>query len=500
MTAYPEWLSRGDDSAHKWSVRGGQPHMALTDVGNHTMVAPGGDDPVYRGVRMQQLIMAKVAPKEYLYDQYLNKPEALQAAQKMIINRLLRDMGEDLGFLHTGAEYKRGQLYARNGQWNSIITELVPIHGTSAGDELLAGIREVNPEWASVADRIARDLHSELDDYNSEALTNTQERSFAGKEKNYEHPWNWTYVTDLADRIEGRMESERLMEVPVTGKGDDERPPSRGGGRWATMSLKEDLPLEGRAKGVHSRKPRASDIGRVPRNISRLLFDPQKRIFGQRRRDLGGVVLIDQSGSMQLSNDDLWAIINVAPGATIIGYSHMPGYTPPNVWVLAEKGRVVKENDMPHGGRGNCVDGPALMFAASKRRNSSDPFIWICDGVVTDLNDQCRDNLTQEAIAMAHTFGVHMCEDMDTAMKALAAVAKGRRLGVYLTGPMQSDDPNGRDYPPRPYISGDDHHRGFSPDRYSGDDDETFCCECGEPSYGEDLCSDCYEDDEDDDY
>ncbi len=501
MTAYPEWLTRQDDEASKWSVRNGQPHMAHTDVGNHTMIAPGGDDPVYRGVRLQQLLMAKVAPKEYLWDRYYYSPVVLQAAQQMLTNRMMRQMGEDLDFMHTGAEFKRGQLLARNEQWNEIVTSLAPIYGTRAGDELLAGIADVKREWSTLANEHLKRVQAGVDYWDMESLTDTSETEFSDKSGDFfNHPNNWRLVQSVADSLQNSMMPQPLAADIAPGKPRNPPPPNRNQGRWAAMVL-SDVTLEGRAKGVHSRKPRASDIGRVPRNISRLLFDPQKRIFGHRRRDLGGVVLIDQSGSMHLDHADLWNIIQMAPGATIIGYSHIPGTTDqPNVWVMAEKGRVVKEADMPYGGSGNCVDGPALAFAATKRRNASDPFVWVCDGLVTDLHDQYRDNLTLEAIDMARSFGTHMCNDIDTALMALAAAAKGKRLGVYLTGRLSENDPYGNDYPPRPYAT-DDSPASPPPYRDDGDDDECderHCYECGAYTYDGDLCETCAHDDDDD--
>jgi hypothetical protein len=93
-----------------------------------------------------------------------------------------------------------------------------------------------------------------------------------------------------------------------------------------------------------------------------------------------------------------------------------------------------------------------------------------------------------------------MCNDIDTALMALAAAAKGKRLGVYLTGRLSENDPYGNDYPPRPYAT-DDSPASPPPYRDDGDDDECderHCYECGAYTYDGDLCETCAHDDDDD--
>ena len=64
----------------------------------------------------------------------------------------------------------------------------------------------------------------------------------------------------------------------------------------------------------------ASPTGRNPRRIHRMLTDPHRRIFDRSKRNSGGVVLIDGSGSMHIESNDILKILNAAPGATVAMY------------------------------------------------------------------------------------------------------------------------------------------------------------------------------------
>jgi hypothetical protein len=82
-------------------------------------------------------------------------------------------------------------------------------------------------------------------------------------------------------------------------------------------------------------------------------------------------VVIDQSGSMDLSSEQLDELLSLSPSLTVIGYSHRPGdvAATPNVWILARGGRRVASDDLPSGNVGNGVDLPVLEFANGLRRS-----------------------------------------------------------------------------------------------------------------------------------
>ena len=137
--------------------------------------------------------------------------------------------------------------------------------------------------------------------------------------------------------------------------------------------------------GKLGRRVIAADSGREPRYINRIVTDPERRIFSRKTRALGGVVVIDCSGSMRLSEDDLDRLLKASSGATVLCYSGGHNHpSKPNVWVVARKGRMMRK--LPEFPGDNAVDGPAIVYAASLRDNGGQPLIWVSDGYVTGIN------------------------------------------------------------------------------------------------------------------
>ena len=79
------------------------------------------------------------------------------------------------------------------------------------------------------------------------------------------------------------------------------------------------------------------------------------------------------------------------------------------------------------------MDGPALALALSMRRKS-EPFIWLCDGYVTDgQSDQQRTELTKQCISIVQKHGIHMTYDVEETVEALKKVARGDKLPMKIT-------------------------------------------------------------------
>lgn len=174
--------------------------------------------------------------------------------------------------------------------------------------------------------------------------------------------------------------------------------------------------------GKLGRRVIAADSGREPRYINRIVTDPERRIFSRKTRALGGVVVIDCSGSMRLSEDDLDRLLKASSGATVLCYSG--GYNrpdKPNVWVVARKGRMMRR--LPEFPGDNAVDGPAIVYAASLRDNGGQPLIWVSDGYVTGINTGTGDERLQndmDYIKRRHrVIQVETVQEAETLMKRL---------------------------------------------------------------------------------
>jgi hypothetical protein len=180
---------------------------------------------------------------------------------------------------------------------------------------------------------------------------------------------------------------------------------------WGKMRI-ETPPRPIRVTGYLGRRRIAAEEGSVPRNVHRLLVDG--RVFQRTRRQRGGSVLIDASGSMSLTNEDLKKILEHAPGARVAVYS---GNDRDGVLrVLAADGRQVEDHWVaaPAGGC-NVVDGPALTWLSTQQK----PRVWVSDGQVTGVHDRMSAINSLECAALCRRCRVARYEDTRTMLKRL---------------------------------------------------------------------------------
>ena len=163
-----------------------------------------------------------------------------------------------------------------------------------------------------------------------------------------------------------------------------------------------------------------TDTGRTIKNISRIYSDPEQRIFTRKTRAIGAVVVIDCSGSMNLDEREIDEMIEASAGATILCYSTGSSVSQenPNAWVVARKGRRVRQ--LPCFPGGNGCDAPALMYGLKElRENSRQPVIWISDQRVTGMRDQENVDLRGECDRIVKRFGVTVCRTNHQAIAKL---------------------------------------------------------------------------------
>ncbi len=177
---------------------------------------------------------------------------------------------------------------------------------------------------------------------------------------------------------------------------------------WGKMII-ETIPLS-RVVPVarNAFKPKPNMVGalRYPHRALPLVSDGQA--FANKKRSKGGTILLDTSGSMCLSLDDIERLIKAFPMATIACYSgcfktrHDIG----RLSIVAKNGRMISEKNLTLWYRDNngdnIVDGPALEWLGRQDR----PRIWISDGQVTGINDICAENLTAEAKLITKKFRI----------------------------------------------------------------------------------------------
>jgi hypothetical protein len=206
---------------------------------------------------------------------------------------------------------------------------------------------------------------------------------------------------------------------------------------WLTKDLSENIldeanknynsnfKVEGYGRGVHGRgllhkfvpnrrdkvveeklHRQLSDAGVKPRNIHRILTD--RKVFARRKKIAGGSVMIDCSGSMAWSIEQLREICRILPASKIAGYT---GYSASDkrdgvmyqgdIRIIADKGKY-DDNSLielyKHGN--NNVDLDAIKWLAQQE----EPRIWVTDlqvvGVSTDsykyIGKHCPETLNNE--------------------------------------------------------------------------------------------------------
>ena len=198
---------------------------------------------------------------------------------------------------------------------------------------------------------------------------------------------------DTKKQLEYRMRKSLVEEMTYRTQ--------RGMGRWGHMEIENPIlqvNLNGKLK--NGRGYRAMNYGHNPKYINRYCID--KQIFKQNHRVKGGTILIDASGSMHFSGEDILEIMNILPAVTIAMYNGggMGGV----LRIIAKGGRRVTQDYLDrYSGGGNIVDGPALRWLAEMPARR----IWVSDMKVFgvganasgyNLLKDCYDICTQNKI------------------------------------------------------------------------------------------------------
>lgn len=456
VRAMPEWLTRHDRPSTAYTVVEGEARRgeAWTNIGEGRMKVPFGSDETSRVIRAHEMMHAKVSPVSVPGELagHWNVPmNIIVAAEEFRVNMLVDQAGFDLDDLCDGSEVRAGEIAGKNNNWNGAVEVLLACAGTKAGNDFVRGVGKSNNEMMLALREVHKALKKE---WRAIVRENKRKRPADGIGSTFQYEFRIERPDETFLDVElpagfARV-TQRLADFAarfLVGDGDgdpgdielpdadDIKQKTAATGRWGRL-IELPVPKPRTSDGIIGRKRIATNVGRNPRRISRLLTDPEKRVFDRKTRGRGGVVLIDQSGSMRLSEADIWEMVEAAPGCVIIGYSHRPGSTGvPNIWVIAERGKVCDRDGVPHGNGGNGVDGPAVEFA-QKKRLTGEPFIWVCDGIVTDHLDHSAPNLTRECQAQVRKYGIHMVNDTAEAVSALKRAAhgklpmQGRQLGI----------------------------------------------------------------------
>jgi hypothetical protein len=438
----PELLTgrRDRPGAAPWTVEGGLARRgeAWTDLRGRVMRVPFGGGAHGRLVRAHELMHARVSPiGAGAFGSWAElDPRTVECAEEFRVNCLLGRLGFDVGELRDGSERLTGQRLASEGEWGELLRFAAAVSGTRALAELATGARRVDPEWA----RACRSLEREL----TQLVRRVPTRSLAST------------TSDERALPEGfAVHTRALAEVIGGWAATVQRPSARARrgarpgptGSFAPLLFDDGVVLDRQVRGGMRPRRVAAASGRRLVRAARLVTDPARRAFDRPASRGGGVVVVDQSGSMSLSSDELEALVARAPGVFVVGYSHAPGSAGvPNAWVIADGGRAA--TTVRAGNVGNGVDGPVLRFALTKRR-CHEPLVWICDGQVTDSGDHADPRLAAECARLVARHGIVMVATVGEAIERLRsrsapagrAVALGRVAAALTVASQQHGRP-----------------------------------------------------------
>ena len=441
VIVYPEIIvgSRPDGNSERWTVTEGftERGQAWTDFTNKHIQVPLINDDVAQAVRTHELIHAKVSPVDPVAVQAWAENNGLNAdvimsAEEVRVNAISKKLGYNTDLLLDGSEKETGKRLAKEGSekaYDMMIKGGGALLGTKAFRQFITGVRSVNKDWATDLREMEKEVTKVLKNsaYN---LAHDGSRTIQDDNGNAvgQLPYGFErYTGAIADIISGYL--KQGGDVSESNNSGIEMP--TGKDAWAKLIISNVVKLDKQVKGHLARRKKASPIGKRIAYPSRLLTDPEKRIFSQKPRNSGGVVLLDLSGSMSLSIEQIEKMVDTAPGALIMGYSANRNKSKqPNAWILADRGkRVSSLNGIPYG-YGNGVDGPALDWAIGKRRGS-EPVIWVTDGMVTGSGDGVYEAGAEACAKLIKKHRVLVTPNTDEAVEMLKApkASKSRVFG-----------------------------------------------------------------------
>ena len=465
----PEMLGRRDVDGGRWTIdpcnaRRGEPS---TSIVSREMMIPVEDTEQARCIRAHEMMHAKVSPAND-WEQWIQRgiasQKAMVAVEELRINFLCGQVGFDVKkHLADNGETADGERMAITEDWSNAVLMAIATAGTAGNKLFLNGVRRHNRLWGQGLSDISKRALKEIKKasrYRNFASTNIDRNSglFPEGFLHVERIAEWVdrlasidpnelFTEEPAESTESESGEEEQAKEGTSKSGNKVTHSNRGRGRpkegegkrlsgispsiggtvlpkWAELKI-ERLPMPIATKGNIGKKRTSSNIGRSPRRMHRLLSDPSMRIFDKVSRGAGGVVVIDNSGSMSLTKDDVKNIVENAPGALVASYSQTSDVNAPNMYLLADKGRMV--NNVPNQNSGNGVDFPAIEWAVKNRQRSSSPIIWVTDGGVCGDNAGFHNILAMQCINFCRKNNIVVVPHVKEAIELLKKMKNGQK-------------------------------------------------------------------------
>ena len=450
----PEWVVGGradvlvDGTLREgWGIRSAPlvRGASYTDFSSNEMAVPTGDTPADAAVRLHELIHARISPTKVPHElmrQLGVTTEGVKLAEEVRVNLLGRMIGDkvigDTKDLADGSEQGLADNAVTRNSWNDALNLFLTTFNTDIHKTVKRRLRR-NPEWREPLDIISKWLGANGYRYDPKVgdrhaiskhrLRDTSATAYRWYEKKTPHletlPDGFmNHAMPLAHKIDEWTENPPMKPAPE-GMGSRRHKPIDG--EWDNLRFGMTSLTETTAFFLGRRK-RPAMVGKYPTRPDRLLTDPERRIFRETVRSNGGIVVFDCSGSMGISHETVKDVVKQFAGATVVLYSTR-GDNTPNVWVVADNGRMISEEDFGDLSLhcGNCIDGPVLQWAVRRRKNTKDFILWVSDGQVTGKHDTWADSLLLEAALFQRKHKIIGAENAEEALQILADMKRGVR-------------------------------------------------------------------------
>jgi hypothetical protein len=411
MNIFP--LPEALDGNH-WTVEQG---TGSCDTVSRTLLVPMGDSSSDRFVRNHEMAHAKITPRHSaskLAEKYGLSMDAMQVAEDLRVHRFLHKTGVEC----SGALSEQEMVLYVDKCKTSVrkialllLASLYTEDYVRAVDALRSRISEdsLNTilEKVQLVDRrmnSARNLFRPIGFKNATAP--------AAKLFDALFPADET-ISASTSEITDALPLKAMMN------GDGRSGKSRAAS-WGTLSIKTLPSTLLRHVPAIARQKAYRDEGVCLSAVHRLPVDG--RIFTRFKPQLGGTVLIDGSGSMNLSRTDLEKIVTTAPASTLALYSGRG--TSGTLTIIGKRGRVADADGLSKAriGNGNIVDGPALEWLGKQ----AEPRILVSDGFVTGKHDRASVDLGAEAQVLCNKFRIQRVAKPEAVCGFFAASRRGR--------------------------------------------------------------------------
>jgi len=454
------------------------------DFSKGLLSVPLGGDDYSRYVQLRELVRLRVSPTtDAVYKQAASSwkgsgvtENILRVAETARVNAITRKFTSsmDINIEPDGSEKVLGKRLATAGNgtsWDKCVEFAVQNFGTKSFDQFASGVRSVNSDWSKRLTKLNKQLIRQFDGDPAD-LGDTRPTSYGNDPhgnsvmgpRAFQHTVH--AASDIAEYMSAGYKAPEDIKIQFEEKederaanygkptipeeellrgyedlngydvGDQEELPENFEFRterdpdnpnidyFGPLIFNEHLRLNVEVEGYMRRKRKARTTGRTMSHPGRILTDPARRVFGQKVKVKGGIVVVDISGSMHLTQRDIEDIVEAAPAAVILAYSDTDnGAGNPNAHILANRGW--RTDDISSIERhGNGVDGTALTWAIRHRKYGED-IVWVSDGQVIGIGGHDNRGL---AIECADLIRQHKIIMIPSVKKAVAAFKTGKPL------------------------------------------------------------------------